>query len=248
MRNFWIQTETEHATWLADITTLIGEPARLLELVEHISALGVEHQVFVTEPSLRAEPRRAWESAHVVDCNLGRGGRVPAKLAWYDERDQLTEGFVEDLGELLRTLEPVPGSITDGSMERGLSPIEISGYEIEYVGEPPSSRLSTEYPRTIGFSLFSDIWFPFVSGAAHPWYDGKRYFDNRELASRHTPRLNRFLAETKAAVIEAGGTWATDDYARSKLSVPWLGPHGILLDGPVPELMPADALDVPWTA
>lgn len=81
----------------------------------------------------------------------------------------------------------------------------------------------------------------------HPWCDYKRFFDNRELASRHTPRLNRFLAEAKAAVIDAGGTWIPDDHVRAMVLSPWIGPHGILLDGPVPELLPPEALDVPWT-
>jgi hypothetical protein len=33
------------------------------------------------------------------------------------------------------------------------------------------------------------------------------YFDNRELAERHTPRFNRFLAKVRAAALAVGGTW-----------------------------------------
>lgn len=248
MRNLWIQTEYAFATWLADVTPVMRDPETLIALLERIAMLGIDQQVFVADVSLADELRLAWDHGHAVDCNLGRGRRISARVAWYDARDQLTEGLVDDLGQLLRTFGPFPISIPDGLMEFGSPPLRISGYRIVYTHAPLTASVSTQYPRTIGFSLYSDIWFPFVDGSAHPWYDGKRLFDNRELASRHTPRLNRFLAETKAAVIEVGGTWATDDDERSDLMAPWIGPHGIRLDGPLPELMAPEALDAPWTA
>jgi hypothetical protein len=68
--------------------------------------------------------------------------------------------------------------------------------------------------------LTSDIWFPQVPGFFERKHSesvrpdiycdrvvyGKK-FDNHELANRHTPPLNRFIAAIAAKVREMGGEW-----------------------------------------
>jgi len=64
--------------------------------------------------------------------------------------------------------------------------------------------------ETFNVALRSDIWFPYVIGAAHPSRDLEHFFDHRELAHRNTPRLNQLLATIARLVTEAGGRWYLD--------------------------------------
>jgi hypothetical protein len=80
----------------------------------------------------------------------------------------------------------------------------------------------------INIKLTSDIWFPIVDGSVErkvgidtsfdtdeiAYYTGG--FDNRELANRHTPRLNRFLSAIAEKVIEMGGEWSLGPYVDPK--------------------------------
>jgi hypothetical protein len=80
----------------------------------------------------------------------------------------------------------------------------------------------------INIKLTSDIWFPIVDGSVErkvgidtsfdtdeiAYYTGG--FDNRELANRHTPRLNRFLSAIAEKVIEMGGEWSFGPYVDPK--------------------------------
>jgi hypothetical protein len=68
--------------------------------------------------------------------------------------------------------------------------------------------------------LYSDIWFPLLKGnmerkvTISTNFEADRIgeytggFDNRELANRHTPRLNRFISAISKKVIEMGGEWS----------------------------------------
>jgi hypothetical protein len=80
-------------------------------------------------------------------------------------------------------------------------------------------RSGTEH-CSVKITLTSDIWFPIVDGYLERKVrvntdfgadEKARYqggFDNRELANRHTPRLNRFLSAIAAKVTEMGGEWS----------------------------------------
>jgi hypothetical protein len=70
----------------------------------------------------------------------------------------------------------------------------------------------------------TDIWFPWVHGIIHhfrPCHEGiyplpvnhpvfGEMYDNRELASHHTPRLNQFLFEVYQLISQYGGKWELD--------------------------------------
>jgi hypothetical protein len=80
----------------------------------------------------------------------------------------------------------------------------------------------------VNIKLTSDIWFPVVKGfvekkvgighifGADKPAVYKRGFDNRELANRHTPRLNRFLSAIAAKVTEMGGEWSIREHEESE--------------------------------
>jgi hypothetical protein len=63
----------------------------------------------------------------------------------------------------------------------------------------------------ISISIETDIWFPWVVG----WFDeeddnGMQLRDNTLLAARHTPRLNRFLVDVRAAAKSLDSVWSHD--------------------------------------
>ncbi|MCA9676266.1 MAG: hypothetical protein H6708_32590 [Kofleriaceae bacterium] len=249
MKNYWVQTDKPFATWVMDLESIENAPERLVALVLRVLQLGEEHGVYQCSSSTSEEIgnhlQARWSQDRTVEFFRWRAhDAFGAHLSWFDRAGELTDGPVGDLGKLSRVLEPTPDSIFRIWKEMGVPPLEVYGGRIEYQGTPltPTARGRA---RAAVF-LHSDIWFPFVAGSAHPWADGQHWFDNRELASRHTPRLNRFLAAAQELVILSGGMWELLDDDCNPRYLPWIGPDGIQLDGPVPELMPPGAEDVTW--
>ena len=83
--------------------------------------------------------------------------------------------------------QPAPDTIALSNRVPGSSPIGIKGGRISYQGSSPSPR--PRFGEVFSITLYSDIWFPYVLGMAHPACDYERFFDNRERSKRHTPRL-----------------------------------------------------------
>lgn len=103
--------------------------------------------------------------------------------------------------------------------------------------------------------LPSDIWFPYVWGRIEDidrfqrdengnpcrdkqfnemyqprWDDVSQWYDNRELALQHTPRLNRFLQRVKQLGLDQGGTWQVERAGSIKSSERIWNEEGIILD------------------
>lgn len=267
MRNLWIQPDWPFVTWTAELDALRGDPRALLELVLEVIELGEQTEVFsvVKAPAigfdrergedLRAILREEYARAQQVDAFSFMGAAMApgapnsstarARLAWYDERDQLTRGWICDLGALLSTLEPVPGSMPTGFCTP-LPPVRITGPRIKFEGQPPTATRPPQRPLRINVALHSDIWFPWVFGSAHPEADHRRMFDNRALAKSHTPRLNAFIAGVASRVRARGGAWSVDLDSTGSVALAWVDEEGIDTDLLPDERMPADALDVEW--
>jgi hypothetical protein len=142
------------------------------------------------------------------------------KISYYEKDGQLIDKYVEEreLGKILYNYHLGSlGNYQEKYWRKFLQPYYgcLEFYE----------RLVPEYDPEgchVHIKLTSDIWLPVVKGSlerkvgvgtevslgadkeAH--YQG--VFDNRELANRHTPRLNRFLSAIAAKVIEMGGEWS----------------------------------------
>ncbi len=72
-------------------------------------------------------------------------------------------------------------------------------------------------------------------------------FDNRELASRHTPRLNAFLGEVATAARHVGGSFGVWPDGTGKRAADWVDDSSVLLDWqPTAGIMPPEMLDVEW--
>jgi|JI10StandDraft_1071094.scaffolds.fasta_scaffold30079_3 hypothetical protein len=244
MRNLWVQTETERVSWWADLSS-ISHADDLISFVVHVATLARDCSIARFDVAeVEARLRSRYEHEGLVDLRLSRHA-APATLAWYDREGAVVEGEVLDPGALLKSVLTVPNSLWSRHAEHW-SPLVVTGSVVRFTsrtGEPAGDRTAK-----LGFMTYTDLWFPFVLGVAHPSCDAERYFDNRELASRHTPRLNRFLSEVLDLVVAAGGRWEVDDDVVPRGLKPWVTERGIRLDGPVPPLMPPELVDVPWPA
>lgn len=124
---------------------------------------------------------------------------TPARLAFYRD-SACVEEDVGDVGGLLRELRP-DRIETAGMFMRRASPVTVCG------GSFPLDW--TESARVV-IRLDTDIWFPSVMGMLEALVEEGEQpesYDNRELAARHTPRLNAFLEELRGTVLDLGGTW-----------------------------------------
>jgi len=111
----------------------------------------------------------------------------------------------------------------------------------------PVDHSARRLPVAVLIGIHSDIWFPWVYGSAHPDADHRRMFDNRELASRHTPRLNGFLGEVAAAARRVGGGFGVWPDGTGMRAINWVDDDGVLLDWePEAGVMPPEALAAEW--
>jgi hypothetical protein len=262
MKNLWIQTENAFATWLADFTAIARRPAAILEFARVVLASGAAHRVFdVVETPVIGYRRdhdgalgdvlgRLLEHDRVLDLFGFTGSAmmpgpptssmVETTLSYYDREDQLVERVVTDLGAVLASLEPVPNSIPNGCMTH-YPAVRITGRQYAAV------RRANPLPVEVRLCIHSDIWFPWVYGWAHPECDYQRMFDNRELASHHTPRLNAFLGEVAAAARRAGGSFGVCPSETAGQGINWVDDEGVLLDWvPTAGIMPPEALAAEW--
>jgi hypothetical protein len=148
---------------------------------------------------------------------------APARLSYYDIDGTLIDREVEDVGELLRRVRPPEVDLPD--YWRELSERELAnkkkfinksykaeGSAIFLGGDLIEKDTALDFGTYLSIELYTDIWFPKVGGYLedHSPYQSRVFHDNRELALRHTPRLNQFLASVKDLTLEFGGTWKVD--------------------------------------
>lgn len=245
MRNFWVQNSFTNASWIADVSPLLDHPLRAISLACEVLEAARDLELVVTaKHDACDEIRGRWEADEVVDA-LWSARRTPAsaQMGWVDRSQTPTTGLVRDLGALLHSLEPVENSINDANRVEGRSPLILSGTRVDYVsGRPkdPPQRF------TFGIETYSDIWFPYVLGMTHPNADGQRFFDNREIATLHTPRLNRFLTIVNRLVRDVGGSLEVDLPSSAGARGPWISDCRIDVDAAPPVLMPEELIDVEW--
>jgi hypothetical protein len=150
---------------------------------------------------------------------------MTTKISYYEKDGRLIDKYVkgQDLGRILYNYHlGTLGANQEEYRGKFLNPFYGCLDFYEHFVSPEYG--SEEY--YVRIKLISDIWLPVVKGSLErkviigtESYRGvdtgadekARYqggFDNRELANRHTPRLNRFLSAIAAKVIEMGGEWS----------------------------------------
>ncbi len=252
MKNYWIQTDSPVATWVIDVRPALPSPAALLQFCRSLLASARRAGLLLPPPGgqTHLDPidgmQQRFQSEGILElCRGSAWTEAAAEVSWYLTDGSIANGPVRDLGVLLGSLEPLPGSIPRAFMVAGEGPVTVRGPKIRY-DRDRRTLVSDPLSTTIAIATYSDIWCPFVCGAAHPWADFRRRFDNRELASLHTPRLNEFLGEARRGASEIGCSWELAADESDATCGAWLRTSGIALDGPIPELMPPGAEDVPW--
>ncbi|NPD28919.1 hypothetical protein [Corallococcus exiguus] len=225
--NHWFSGRT-CAAWAGRLPPGAG-PERLLGMARAILEAGAREQVWrVLETpgahAFRAAPgftyadhlERLWREQGLLLLLPGSHGAAPteagvwraaARLAWLDEDDTVHEGDVEDVGLLLRRLRPDHAEDAERYMAR-VPPVSLWA-------PLPRSGVAAGGPLTVHLELETDIWFPRVVGMMEDEYaddlppEADGLYDNRALAERHTPRLNRFIDAVREQVLAEGGAWST---------------------------------------
>ncbi len=183
----------------------------------------IEHGVLAIPPlevlqtgSVAADLPRISETTDLPDYIKRLRGVT--KISYYNINGKLVEKYVDhqELGTYLYNYHQ--GEI--GNYQSMWSKRFLDRYEdcISF-----SEYLEPEYHSgkyKFSILLHSDIWFPSLRGnierkvgiitgfEADQIAEYTKGFDNRELANRHTPRLNRFISAISKKVIEMGGKWS----------------------------------------
>lgn len=233
MINYWIaRANIRFAEWeaifpppktMADIQSLLSFAKQLLDAGEQEDV----YQIIETRRPLDFHASSSWgyqqflekalaenDILPLFDLGLGVAEnydgvlRTPARLCYYNLEGQLTEAKVENMGLLLESVRPDDADWGSIFME-GVSPITILSRSVSL--KEVSEVIQQHQTVQIKISLRTDIWFPQVIGilegdqplAPNP----PKWYDNRELACCHTPRLNRFLFKVHKYTLESGGEW-----------------------------------------
>jgi hypothetical protein len=154
----------------------------------------------------------------------GEGFLATTRLSYFETDGTIAEVEVRDLGKLLMRLRPDQLDMQRYDMASSL-PMVLSGMKGGWDEED-----GTPYITYLRICLQTNIWFPWVRGFPG---ETKRWNDNTDLALRHTPRLNRFLARVKELTLQFGGKWERSNDQHISIYWPMIGEEGILLDAEV---------------
>lgn len=143
--------------------------------------------------------------------------KTPSKIAYF------TPNGNEIIEEEVNDLSSIPYNNSDEievSKIDSMPPVHIYGGIFR-----PNQRIVPHF--RIG--LFTDIWFPVVQ----LWSPKSEPYDNSMLASRHTPKLNRFIRDVRQAAKDVGATWymMNDRYEIAHPAyLDYVAEDGIILD------------------
>jgi hypothetical protein len=215
-RNYWICDPEHFGGWeiefpkfesLDQIIRLKDYMAKVLTIgkEERILNIGSSHSLqmldvpllpYIEQVEWLVEHRQVLQFfayLHVSDAEIS------GFVSYFGKQGEIVEAEIRDMWELSRQLNPPKYEPVEAPRT---PPVGIRGR-----GHIKTDR-SESLERSIQASIYlrTDIWFPKL---AH-WrnYTVLR-FDNRELAYRHTPRLNKFVIRLRELTLQWGGTWTT---------------------------------------
>jgi hypothetical protein len=232
MGNMWVSGKNPIAVWVADLSQPSVDVSLLLQWMTCCLEAGEKCEVLkvLEAPLLNYRKNRDGALMTVIEnhyLTTGQldlfwftdsgvrelnGGRYrgAAKMAYYDTEGQVRESDVDDLGQLLRDLG-TPEEPDGFLFMKRYPPLDPLGVRINYRHPKQSEGVFRWGHPRVTFSIYSDIWLPWVNGMLSGNYDVNKRFDNRELARVHTPRLNAFLGTVRDKTIELGGSWLLDE-------------------------------------
>ncbi len=252
MKNHWCTHSDAFATWYITFPPVsqATDIDNLLEFAQHLLEVGEREQIYrVLETrspnAFKATANYTYiqylrdiaasESQRLPLFNDGGGAattergtlRAPARICFYNQMGNLVEQEIENVGLLLKELRPDAVELCSYKHIKQVEPVSVIGPNLSLSIVRDTSKL---WPVRIRISLFCDIWFSLVGG----YLDLEKevhFFDNRELACCHTPRLNRFISNVRQLTLSFGGSWKVGDVEVSKLYKNRITEDGITLEG-----------------
>jgi hypothetical protein len=216
-RNHWITFVNDIVVrWGAFLPAPRGDVDALVRFGVSVVEAGARHEVYraLRIPAAQAYVAGDKNFEDYLRAQANERGRVPlfpgdhrpgpelwapARIAFYRD-EEIVEEEVGDVGALLRELRP--DKIESARMfMRSASPVSVMGKSVD-VNDDREVRVQVR--------LDTDIWFPRVMGMLEDMPEDELkpdFFNNRELAERHTPRLNLFLNELRECATALGGRW-----------------------------------------
>lgn len=241
-RNHWSSHRDTILLWGAWVPLRGDAPDALVEWTKQIVVLAedlgiaefrpVEDAPWWSREQVFGHIDRRFAEEGIVDAfGFARGFKCTRSTLAYYNRAGIVEQPVDDIGALLDRLR---GPVSDWHRFAidPAAPIAVHGHAINYK-QGATGMSAHELPTTsVELHLHSDIWLPWVRGPLDPEKD--ELYDNRELAARHTTRLNRFLDELRRMTVDQGGSWHFFSFSQEPSLLAMAGPDGIrLLDTPV---------------
>ena len=216
-RNHWITFVNDIVVrWGAFLPAPRGDVDGLIQFCVNVVEVGARYDVYraVRIPAAQSYVASLQSFEDYLRTQATERGRVPlfpgdhrpgpelwtpARIAFYRD-EEIVEAEVGDVGALLRELRPDKIG-TAGMFMRSASPVSVMGSSVD-VNDDQEVRIQVR--------LDTDIWFPRVMGMLEDIPEDELkpdFYDNRELAKRHTPRLNAFLNELRRSAVALGGRW-----------------------------------------
>lgn len=245
MENVWFFTDNEFMVSWDAILSPHSRPEELLAWTQEVVRIGAATRVLVpvaipryqafgtdtTDKLIRGLADRY--RAGTIDLldfasfgNRHEGNLLHTRIAVAD-RDGTPREFLAARATDLPPLTWRHAGGTSDLDDEGMFFLDVSP-----CGPMTAERLAEFAARSaeisISFGLYTNIWFPWIV-SPDPETNGFDY-DNRPLASVHTPGLNAFLTQVKGMTESMGGRWKVEALAcqsmvlESGIDLAWLPP------------------------
>ncbi len=162
------------------------------------------------------------------------------KLAYYDSNNEIVEQHIGNMGSLIAEIYDI--EINKDCADPTTAITFDSSPDFEF--DERNHRHTENEVIQVRIGLTTDIWFPWIHGDIHafrphgeePYLQPINHptfgtvYDNRELVSYHTPRLNKFLSESHKIVSSYGGKCKLDTTEGVPLYAKMCSTLGVRLD------------------
>jgi hypothetical protein len=220
-RNYWVCWHDSLVNWAIKFPHPKTNEIALENLLLFTKALldaGNEEEIFMLRHTSAPYPFLLTTPQSYVDycCEMAREtGQLPFFGAVYGEQGiALTRlHYFNSEGEITSVELKHPQELMQQIHQRSLAdddfrywsepgpPIGITSYG--------TVQLQRYHVINVAIDLYSDIWFPKVTGwlEEQPAESRDELYDNHELAEKNSTRLNSFLRKIRQAALELNGEW-----------------------------------------
>jgi hypothetical protein len=162
------------------------------------------------------------------------------KLAYYDSNNEIVEQYIGNMGSLIAEIYDI--EINKYCADPTTAITFDTDISLEF--DKKNHKLTGNESVKVRIGLTTDIWFPWIDGDIHaycphgeePYLQPVNHptfgmvYDNRELVSYHTPRLNKFLSESHQIASSYGAKWELDTSEGDPMYAKMCSTLGVRLD------------------